>query len=346
MTAKWFYACAIVMLLLLPKLAAAQPVVQSGSKITFPAEFDGMAVRAANGAFPELASAYSYQNNSDRIEVHVFRASYPSVGLWFIQGDRQTNDLFSKVMITPASSTEIFAAKSNRPNGMRRFYNVDRPFVSTAIAVLGFGQWIVSIRSSSKTLNVEEQRARLDKIIQQIEVPSSIVDSRYPVALIADCIRPTTLALGPEDERPLAAVTLELRALGGLGAMLTSRDAFAGDNGLAAQPSTYCRRQSVSGKTIWFETVDAVEIARWVVPIGETGITVEAITVPNTHPSGKVEMLGVLITNDLMQSSVRSVYRQLPHPVGGVLRGLATMFGGEEPYASVKYGTNELTLSE
>jgi hypothetical protein len=145
-------AAALNILLFLPTTVAAQSVVQAGSNISFPARFDGMTVEASNGAWGDLASSYIYRNGGDRIEVIVYRPSYPSVSLWFMQGERRTKELFSRVPITPAGSPEIFAAKSRNSNGMRRFYTIGAPFASTSIAVVGFGQWIVSIRSSSKTL--------------------------------------------------------------------------------------------------------------------------------------------------------------------------------------------------
>jgi hypothetical protein len=342
---NWIPAAALSILLLLPSTVAAQPVVQAGSKIAFPAQFEGMAVEASNGAWGDLASSYSYQNGSDRIEVVVYRPSYPSVSLWFMQGDRRTNNLFSRVAIAPVGPAEIFAAKSRNPNGMRRFYTVGTPFASTAIAVIGFGQWIVSIRSSSKTLDANQQRARIDKIIGQIVVPSSLVESRYSVVPIADCVGSTKLTFGPEGEPPLGSVTLEMKTSGGLGAMVASQDAFAGDRGVAAQPSTYCRRQSVSGKTVWFESVDAKGLSRWIMPVSETGITVEGISVPTTNKGGKVEIQGVLLTNDHTQSSVRGFYHQLPNPVSAQLQALTALAAGSTPYASVKYGTAEIALS-
>ncbi len=346
MTTKWIPAAAFSILLLLPTTVAAQPVVQAGSKIAFPAQFEGMAVEASNGAFGNLASGYFYQNGGDRIEVIVYRPSYPSVSLWFMQGERRTNDLFSRVAIAPAGPAEIFAAKSSNPNGMRRFYTVGTPFASTAIAVVGFGQWIVSIRSSSKALDVSQQRARLDKIIGQIVVPSSLAGSRYPVVPIADCIGSTKLAFGPEGEPLLGDVTLEMKTSGGLAAMVASQDAFAGDRGVAAQPSTYCRRQSVSGKTVWFESIDAKGLSRWILPVSETGITVEGISVPTTNKGGKVEMQGVVLTNEHTRSNVRAFYRQLPNPVSAQLQALTALAAGAQPFASVEYGTAEIALTD
>ena len=337
-------AAALNILLFLPTTVAAQSVVQAGSNISFPAQFDGMTVEASNGAWGDLASSYIYRNGGDRIEVIVYRPSYPSVSLWFTQGERRTKELFSRVPITPAGSPEIFAAKSRNSNGMRRFYTIGAPFASTSIAVVGFGQWIVSIRSSSKTFDVNQQRARLDKIIEQIVVPSSLVESRYPVVPIADCIGSSKLSFAPEGEPPLANLTLEMKLSGGLGAMVASQDAFVGDKGIAAQPSTYCRRQSITGKTVWFESVDAGSMPRWIVPVSETGITVEGMLVPTTNKGGTVEMQGVVLTNDHTQSSVRGFYRQLPNPVSAQLLALTALVAGASPHASVKYGTAEIAL--
>lgn len=346
MTTKRISAVAVSIVLFLPSTAAAQTVVQAGSKIEFPTQFEDMAVKASNGAWADLASMYSYQNGGDRIEAIVYRPSYPSVSLWFMQGDRRTNELFSRVAIAPEGSAEIFAVKSRSPNSMRRFYTIGAPFASTAIAVIGFGQWIVSIRSSSKTLSVGQQRDRLDKFIEQVFVPSPLAESRYPVAPIADCSGSSTLPFGPEGEPSMENVTLEMKTSGGIGAMVASQDAFSGNKGLAAQPSQYCRRQSATGKTVWFESVDAKSLSRWILPISETGITVEGMLVPTTTSDGKIHMQGVVLTNDHQRSSVRGFYRHLPNPVSAQLHALTALTAGVRPFASVEYGTNEIALAD
>lgn len=291
-------AAAASILLLFPLTLLAQTAVQSEGKIVVPDSFEGMAVQDPKGPYGDLAASYSYQNAGDRIEVAVYRPSYPSVSLWFEQSETRTRQLFSRVAITPSGASETFTAKSRNPNGMRRFFTLGAPFASTAIAVVGFGRWIVSVRSSSKTMDVGQQRIRLDQIVEAINVPSSMVESRYPVTPIADCIASKQMALGPLGESALDNVSLEMKVAGGLAAMIASKDAFAGNEGVAAQPSAYCRRQSASGKTVWFESVAAEGAQRWVMPISETGITVEGTSIPVPDVAGNFKMQGVVLTND------------------------------------------------
>lgn len=332
----------------LPCPGIAQTVVHSGSQITIPARFDEMAVKmsAGPGKYGDLATAYTYQNAEDLVEINVFRASYPSASLWFAQALTRTKQLFSTVDLAPIGNPEPFTIKADKPNGIRAFYKVGAPFVSTSVAVVSFGPWLVSIHSTSKSLDVSQQRARLDRIVAQI-VPPSPVTSVYPLTIPIDCPASKQAAFGPEGDPPLSEVSLEMKTSGGLAAMIASKDAvIAGDKGIAAQPATYCRRQSTSGKTVWYETLDAIGLQRWVLPVSETGVTIEGVLVPTTDKLGNVKMLGALLTNDLSQTSVRGFYASWPNPVSSQLRALSALLQSTTPYATVKYGTNELVIAQ
>lgn len=154
------------------------------------------------------------------------------------------------------------------------------------------------------------------------------------------------MALGPLGESALDNVSLEMKVAGGLAAMIASKDAFAGNEGVAAQPSAYCRRQSASGKTVWFESVAAEGAQRWVMPISETGITVEGTSIPVPDVAGNFKMQGVVLTNDYIETSVRGFYGQLPNPVTAQLQAMVSWAAHTKPYASVKHGTTDVILGD
>jgi hypothetical protein len=68
--------------------------------------------------------------------------------------------------------------------------------------------------------------------------------------------------------------------------------------------------------------------------------------VPTANKSGKVEMQGVVLTNDHTRSSVREFYCQLPSPVSAQLQALTSLAPGANPHASVKDGTAEIAVGD
>ena len=330
----------------LPGSALAQTIVPGGSDISIPTQLDDMAVQSSTrpGLFGDLATGYRYQNTDDLIEVNVFRASYPSASLWFTQAVRRTEQLFAQSGLTPIGNPEPFLASSDKPNGMRSLYQVGPPFVSTSIAVVSFGPWLVSVHSTSKSLDVEQQRKRLDQLLAQIGPPKP-VKTVYPLTTPAMCDASKRPAYGRYGELPFQKVTFEMKPIGGFAAAIASGDSVAAsDGGVAAQPDAYCRRQSESGKTLWYETKEDAEISRWILPISETGITIEGIAVPLPDEQGNVKMIGTVLTNDLSQSSVRGFYTMWPDPVSAQAHALAAFAQGATPYAAVKYGTRNVEI--
>jgi hypothetical protein len=253
--------------------------------------------------------------------------------------------LFAKVGLTRIGEPEQFTVNAAKPNGLRAFYKPGAPFTSTATAVIGFGSWLVSIHSTSKSLDIGQQRERFSRIMAQI-IPPQPTAKTYPLESYKDCSSTKHLVLGTEGELPLETISLEIKTSGGLAAMVASKDAGgASENGIAAEPSAYCRRQSASGKTIWYETIDAAGLQRWVIPVSETGVTVEAMLVPATDKDGRGISIGVVLTNDPAQSSVRNFYTSLPNPISAQLAALTALASSAKAYASVKYGTDEINIS-
>ena len=344
---RYLYLTAVATFLTWPADVMAETIVDSGSKISLPANIDDMQIQppAFQGIWGNLASGYRYRNTSDLIELNVFRASYPSSSLWFAQAENRTEQLFAAVGLTRVGAPEQITVNAEKPNGLRALYTPGTPFTSTATAVISFGSWLVSIHSTSKTLDINQQRERLSRIIAQI-IPSQPTAKTYPLEAYKDCPSTKQMVLGPEGALPLETISMEMKIPGGLAAMVASKDAGGeSESGIAAQPSAYCRRQSPSGKTIWYETVDAAGLQRWVIPVSETGVTVEAMLVPATDKDGRGISMGVVLTNDLTQSSVRSFYNSLPNPISAQLPALAALMSSTKDYASVKYGTDEIKIS-
>jgi hypothetical protein len=325
----------------------AQSIVDAKSQISIPAKIDDMSVQTSNRpARSEYAKGYSYENGSDRIEINVVRASYANVAIWFPSAVKQAKQMFGGLVLEPDSIPMRFTAKANKANGMIQVFKTNGPFPSTAVAVAGFGNWLVFIHSTSKKLDLAAQRMRMGKILAAIN-PAKSITGAYPMVAPADCPAALSGGVGPEGEPPLSNISLEMKLSGGLAASLTSNDAFGLDEeGIARKPEAYCRLQSPTGKTVWYRTLASAKIPRWILPISITGATTEGIVVPSTDKKGKVISIGVLITNGYTSSDVRAFYSLWPNPVSAQLTAITALAANLPPYASVAYGTRDVQLGK
>jgi hypothetical protein len=322
----------------------AQTIVHELSNISIPAKIDDLNLQALGkpGIIGGLATLYTLRNQSDIIEIKIMRASYPSASLWFGQTLGYTRQLFSSVGLSVVGNSEVFTNVSEKPNGIRALYKVNAPFVSASIAVEQFGEWIVVIRSVSKSVDVDRQRTRLDKLISLIVPPKSATDS-FPLTLPAECPATKTTDFTVELEPPLEAVSIEMKTSAGLVAAIASNESsrFA-KTGIAAQPLTYCRRYSASGRSVWYESLSQAEPNHWVRLVDETGLTVEGVLVPIVDKKGRVSSVGAVLTNEISQTSVRGFFSSWPNPIRGHLNALISYGEKTSPYVSVPYGTNSI----
>ena len=325
--------------------AFAQTIVHEKSQISVPASIGGMALQTSTKpGLTEFAKSYSYENVDDRIEIVIFRASYPNVGIWFPQAIRQAKQLFGSLPLEPIGEPSRFTLKADKFNGMSQVFKIGSPFASTGIAVVGFDNWLVSVHSTSKTLDTSAQRARLVEILTKIG-PAKPVLVKYPLVILDECPANQQNEFASETEQPSPAITLEMKVTGGLIASLASSGAFGSDpDGLALKPQNYCRAQSPTGKTIWYQTKAGATIPQWILPISITGITVGGMPGPTTDRRGRDASIGVLVVNDWTRSSVRGFYTAQPNPVSSQVIAMSALALGKPIYASVEYGTNKIDI--
>ena len=138
--------------------------------------------------------------------------------------------------------------------------------------------------------------------------PAKPVAVKYPLVILDECPANQQNEFAPETEQPSPAITLEMKVTGGLIASLASSGAFGSDpDGLALKPQNYCRAQSPTGKTIWYQTKAGATIPQWILPISITGITVGGMPGPTTDRRGRDASIGVLVVNDWTRRDRKSV---------------------------------------
>ena len=323
--------------------AQVQPFVHEASGIQLPNSFDEMNIDSSKvGAFGELARRYMYSNDADRIEVYIFRASYPNSSVWFSSATDHLKTLLAAGKPTETEKPQLLSVNSDKPNAIVASYRFERHYSSASVAVIGFDKWIVIVQSVSKELDPAAQSMRMAKILPLIGKAKK-QENYLPLFFIEACLN---TAVEPNNFAPflpkLEEPQIELKTAGGLAAMLAAQDANAeSDAGLANRPELFCQARSASEITKWFRPIVEQPFLKWISTVKTTGLTIQGMAIPSTKdPEG---MTGAVITNDFEKSSVASFSNASPDPVQSQIAGLAGLIGSPK-YAFVRYGTNDLNL--
>jgi hypothetical protein len=289
--------------------AAAQ---HEASKIILPDHVGDMAIDVgAAGNFGDLARQYTFQNGADRVEIRIVKSAHPNVGIWFRDAQWNAERLLAAGHPT-LSAVSIRTVSSNVPNAITAEFAFSAHYQSAAVAVVGFGDWVVSILSVSKAMAPAEQRSRLDAIIAQIHTPS--LQKTYPrVAVINQCkadIPPIYYFVAPQKLDTTANMEEAVVA-----SLLAKQSSDASRlklvNAIANAPDAYCWVSSESGKTKWFRSTAKDASLTWLTTLS-WGWTIEAWAMP---PVGKASTYGTaIIVNDFNRTKVAGLFRQAPYP--------------------------------
>jgi hypothetical protein len=179
--------------------------------------------------------------NSDRsvqATFYVFRPGTGSVPLWFDRAQAAIAERF----FTPSEQRGLPAAVSFALPGsasagaLKAVYGMSEgiPLVSTAVAMVPIGDWLVKLRLSSTNLAPAELGIRLDELIAEVRWPDAAKAAVSPALPIADC--DTRLKFSKAKlQKPDAAQAL----LGGMMAAIQAP--------FDKSPSPYCRESSLGG---------------------------------------------------------------------------------------------------
>ena len=146
MIVRYALAALVYSSLMYSSLRAQQPEapITALGGISVPGSIDNMpASLATNPNFAEFAKQFRYQNGPDLVEIRVFQANYPNVGIWHNAHKEQSLKLLGSISKTSFGNKVEIVAHSNRPNGLVDTFELGPPFASTSIATIGFNRWVV-----------------------------------------------------------------------------------------------------------------------------------------------------------------------------------------------------------
>lgn len=325
-------------------LSVAQ-TVHSESGISLPSSVDDMKIsRRDKGEFGEFAQGFDYKNDADRIEVNIFKATYPNPSVWFPNAQDHLTKLLRPGGPKKYNDPSIVAVGSTSPNAIRQTYQFSKHYKSSALAVVGFGDWLAFIFSTSKSLSPIEQKNRLDNILSRITVDRT-VDGAGPIIIMDHCQE--SIEIGPQTEENAefaSPVSFEMSVLGGLAAQLSNADATgASHDGLTNSPKDYCREYSPTKKTSWYRRKSHDLLQTWITPVSITGWSIQGMLVPSPTDEDNENLIGALVVNNFQQSSVAGLTLDHPHPVYTQLLAMRALL--ESPkIASVQHKTATIRL--
>jgi hypothetical protein len=305
-----------------PQKSEAQTVGQGG--ISLPATIDQMTV--VEGTPKEFTQAFVLQNGSDRISINVFQANFPNVGIWHEAHKSESLGLFEPLAVTQIGKANQIAVNSGKPNGLVEVFSVGAPFASTAIITIGFGRWIVTVHSTSKSLTTEEQAARVSRIIQAIK-PKHPVTETYSIRVPDTCGAKDVAAVEKEGTGPLQEQLPEAGLVGDIQLAISKSDAVGktAGGGLSMNPDQFCKATSVSGRTVWYQTKHDLGLLKWVQLVSVTGLAVEGFAIPGEVGKNDPVLLGGIIAHGYRSSKIVNFHKGLPNPVSGQLEGLLVL---------------------
>jgi hypothetical protein len=172
------------------------------------------------------------------LTVFLFRPALDSVPVWFDRAEVQVmhRGIFGKAM--PEGAPLAFAPPSSTTaSGLRRMYRPEKAFMSTGLAVMPLGEWLVAVRLSARKLDFPALDARLTDVIAGLGWPAGVVE-RPAAVPVAPCPTSLTYAKSAKLRKPTIETALTA-------ALIAPVRADMGDKEKGA-PITFCR-ESKSG---------------------------------------------------------------------------------------------------
>ena len=137
----------------------------------------------------DVAAQYGSGDGPVSITIYLFRPGLDDVALWFDRVDTEVRGRDTFGGVTPAAAAPVAFSRpgSAIADSLRMVYTPQKgPYHSTGAAMMPLGDWLVSVRISSKLDNAQQLAAKLDAVIAGIRFPKDAAAGPV-VAPIAEC---------------------------------------------------------------------------------------------------------------------------------------------------------------
>ena len=146
-----------------------------------------------------MTGRFEATDHSLSASIYVFHPALADAGVWFdsAQAGLASSQVFRDAMRMPAGPVSFAAGASPSASALRQVFTVRAtPNRNTALAVVPFGEWIVSIELSTKVLTASDLDARLQELIAAVRWPAAGTAAAPRAAPVGACVAPLAYAGG------------------------------------------------------------------------------------------------------------------------------------------------------
>lgn len=261
---------------------------------------------------------------SEPVTFYVYRSAYPNAALWFERTRLAMNVNIGsgEARVAPRSFT---LGDSPAPNGLREEIALPEGtgLRSTAVAIAQYGEWIVKVRITSRSLDRQAIGAKMDGLLAAIRLPGAVPP---PNPLIVPPLCPDENRM---NGRLLGSGDLAAQA----GPALRRAAAEArGRGGLAADPEAWCRERS-SFPTQYGTIYRQRDGRAWTTLLSDAGIGVSAYQIDLPDADGAA----TFAANPAMTGLVQ-VFDHLPAPETATDAAILVLVGRAQPVSRLDAG--------
>lgn len=249
----------------------------------------------------ELDIAAQYGSLEDvAVTLYLFRPALLSVPVWFDRAETQImqRDIFGNA--APQGEARAFAPPgATIASALRRPYLPNKAaFKSTALAVIPVGDWLVTIRISSRNLDSATLDSRLSEVIEAIGWPKGVAESTIATPVVA-----CTNALAFSKKAKLLRPKMEDSIFGALIAGVGSR------RHQDSAPTLFCRDGQGSLEYGVYRQPDSVD--SYTIAINDAG---RVVSVYPALSLKKADAGFTLSLSDLGKTMIYPNFNKLPAP--------------------------------
>ena len=181
------------------KVSAGKPYKHKLSGLRLPATLAGaprIKAIAIGEDLLDVSASYESSDGAELLSLYVYRQASGALPVWFDRARwaiENRPDVYGKPVAAVGSPSFVPPGQQTE-SGLIAAYTLNKPpYRSTGVAILPFGEWLVKLRYSSKTLESASLATAMREALAELEWPRDIAPA--PAAgLITDCATPLTLS--------------------------------------------------------------------------------------------------------------------------------------------------------
>ena len=180
------------------KVSAGKPYKHKLSGLRLPATLAGaprITARSIGADLLDVSASYESADGAEFLSLFVYRHVTGAVPVWFDRARwaiENRPDVYGNPVAAVGAPSFVPPGQQTASGLIATYASNKPPFRSTGVAILPFGDWLVKLRYSSKTLESASLATAMREALAELEWPREIAPA--PAASpIADCATPLTL---------------------------------------------------------------------------------------------------------------------------------------------------------